>query len=222
MIIDVTAAANDNTARAAKDMSFKNYFRYTVGTETTATALQASLKARISSQNWGKGGSPIILVWGENSATTYAGTMTEANVERIIVENNLTIVQKEGTTTVETKFDELNDYDWTTTPQPVNKALWVVSGASLTIDNYATFTLKERTYEVTNQIDNAETNGKLHVRIDGKFQADTNSKVTSVEGTTVKVEDSVKVTGAWVEIGCATADFTWTKGNFREDWTGNL
>ena len=213
-IIDVTAAANDNTARAAKDMSFKNYFRYTVGTETTATALQASLKARISSQNWGKGGSPIILVWGENSATTYAGTMTEANVERIIVENNLTIVEKEGTTTVETKFDELNDYDWTTTPQPANKALWVVNGASLTIDNYATFTLKERTYEVTNQIDNAEKNGKLHVRIDGKFMAKNHSKVN---------DENVVVAGlGTVEIDTADSYFFWTQevGEWLGNWDG--
>ena len=210
-IIDISEANAGAPAQAARDMGGvnHNYFRYTVGTETTATALQEALKLRISSDNWGTAKNPIILVWGENSATSFAGTMTEANVERIIIENDLVIEAKEGTNVVVTKFGELNDNDWSNPANSpsaaVNKALWVKEGASLYVNAYATLELVEGA---------AGAQEPLHVQVDGTFKANDQSLV---KGTTVVVDGDS--TGK-VYVGNDPATFEWNKGTFAGKWSG--
>ena len=210
-IIDISQANAGAPAQAARDMGGvnHNYFRYTVGTETTATALQEALKLRISSDNWGTTKNPIILVWGENSATSFAGTMTQANVERIEIENDLVIEAKVGTDVVVTKFGELNDNDWSNpanSPRAaVNKALWVKEGASLYVNAYATLELVEGA-------DDAKK--PLHVQVDGTFKANDQSLV---KGKTVVVDGDS--TGK-VYVGNDPAAFEWNKGTFGGQWSG--
>ena len=204
-IIDVTEANDDNTAHAAKDKTLDNYFRYTVGTENRGSTLQAALKARISSQNWSLTGNPIILVWGANSATSFYGNMTEANVERIIIENDL-VITKTASTTI-TKFGELNDLNWTASTNelavPSKKALWVKKGATLTVENGAKLILAERTTE-------QDGGDNLYVCVDGKFMAKNHSFVE---------DDKVLVEGAGtVEIDTNVSNFLW---NAASTWTGN-
>lgn len=91
-IIDVTDASAATTSQAAKSVDTAMQFRYTVHGEMTAAALQESLKARISAHNYGT--SPVILIWGANSAAEFKGTdlSGKSNVQYIIVNRDLTIV----------------------------------------------------------------------------------------------------------------------------------
>ena len=242
-IIDVTKANGTDPGRVAKDKAERcknmhNYFRYDVHAETTAKALEASLVARISAHNLNdpdmQKNARIIVRWtSETTTATTFGGETTMNIDRVYIGKDLTFTSwMDGTTEMfNVSFTHLNDkyygYDKhdgkiNTIDTPsfvVEDNVTVIVGGTTVLTNQVVLTLGE---DNNNQAGQAADEA-LRVLVDGKFQADTNSKVTSVEGTTVKVEDTKDVTtGAWVEIGCATADFTWKKGDFDEDWTGNL
>lgn len=92
-IIDVTAAYAGTDAQAAKCLDSENmFFRYTVNKDK-AKDLEAELKTRISSNNYGK--NPIILVWAANSPATFQGvdlSSKNANVTNVVIDNDLTLV----------------------------------------------------------------------------------------------------------------------------------
>lgn len=68
----------------------EQYFAYTVASETTAKDLVASLKLRISSENYGK--NPVKLTWdAETSASEFAGMFDSANATDVTINNNLTL-----------------------------------------------------------------------------------------------------------------------------------
>ncbi|MDO4744633.1 MAG: hypothetical protein Q4A86_04535, partial [Clostridia bacterium] len=87
--------------------------------EKTAAALEASLKARISAHNYGLEKSPVILIWGANSAAEFEGTdlSGKSNVQFITVNRDLTIVD-------DARFAELKS-------MVVNNTLTIGNGASM-------------------------------------------------------------------------------------------
>lgn len=125
-IIDVTEAANSVDANAAKDgESYATYFRYTVGAETTAAELRASLSARISAQNYGH--NPIILCWSDGSATTFTGNLGGANVKFVSIGCNLEFTKS-------VVFPNLKEEDATA---------FVVAAGTTSVANGASLTLGE-------------------------------------------------------------------------------
>ncbi len=127
-IIDVSTANPDAPAQQAKDQVTEagkcNYFRYNVNGEKTAVAIEASLKTRISETNYKV--NPVIVVWGTNvidgtvSAGEFTGKLTAANVQRVIIENNLLM---KG----ECKFAQLNNTytAWDANENSAEQAIWV-------------------------------------------------------------------------------------------------
>ena len=125
-IIDVTKSTNSVESNAAKDSeSYATYFRYTVGTETSASVLKSSLSARISAQNYGK--NPIILCWSDESAATFIGEINDANVKFVSIERDLAFTGK-------VVFPELKEK---------NEDAFVVAAGTTSIANGATLTLGE-------------------------------------------------------------------------------
>lgn len=99
-IIDVTEATDGNQAM---DHEFAgSYFRYTVKADTDAAKLLATLKARISSHNYGEN---RIIVTFNGSKINYSGTIEEKNVIHHVVVEPLTLLAITG----ETSFKALQN-----------------------------------------------------------------------------------------------------------------
>lgn len=89
-IIDVTKANNTNVAHAAKSLSDKMYFRYTVNVTTGEKLDKEQLFPRISAQNYTV--NPVILVWDSTSPANYQGgtkVMADVNVTDVIINREL-------------------------------------------------------------------------------------------------------------------------------------
>lgn len=194
-IIDVTEANVGSAANAAMDKTEKNYFRYTVADETKSTVLNESLRERISNNNFGE--NPIILVWGANSATQYAGDKLTESVERIIVNNNLVITDLN-----DTYFNGLNN-DYT----GVDPLMYKNQNAS----EYSAL----------------QINGSLIINNDGeKFGINSEANVWVSEGALFKADNNSvvsnenKVYGDG-EVRAFTKDFNWSEDTFngsKLDW----
>lgn len=197
-IIDITEANPLSTSQAAKDLGKDNYYRYTVADETTSSVLKESLRNRISSYNWDV--NPIILVWGENSASIFVGTSLPNTIARVIVDNDLTLVK--GITTDATWFNHLNNncsaVDCSNDADKAKKALTI--NGSLTVANDANL-LVEHT-------DGSDTNVRVWVSKNAKFKASNTSKLTG---------ESVYVGGEGI-VEIDTKDTTWNKSAY---WTGD-
>ena len=194
-IIDVTEANVGSAANAAMDKTNDNYFRYTVADETKSTILNESLRDRISNNNFGK--NPIILVWGANSATEYAGDKLTESVERIIVNNNLVITDLNKTYFLGLK----NDYTG------VDPLMYKKKDAS----KYSAL----------------QINGSLIINNDGQmFSIGGSANVWVSEGALLKVDNNSvvgnnnKVYGDG-EVRAFTKDFNWSEASFEQsklDW----
>lgn len=194
-IIDVTEANVGSAANAAMDKTNDNYFRYTVADETKSTVLNESLRDRISNNNFGK--NPIILVWGANSATQYAGDKLTESVERIIVNNNLVITDLNNTYFTGLK----NDYTG------VDPLMYKRQNAS----EYSAL----------------QINGSLIINNDGEeFSIGIDANVWVSEGALFKADNNSvvlnenKVYGDG-EVRAFTKDFNWSEDTFngsKLDW----
>ena len=204
-IIDVTKA-NAGEEGCAKDISNhtgRNYFRYDVKAETTATDLISALKDRISQQNWRNenvaDNNRIIIRWtSETTATTFTGSTAAMNIERVIISKDLKF-------TGETEFPHLNDvyygydqYSATNVETPAFKV-----DATLTVADNATLKLAEDYYSWTGD------NEVLMVLINGKI----------FTGTASKLEGSVAYDGKGVfEFTGANGNNSWERGNFAGNY----
>lgn len=194
-IIDVTEANVGSAANAAMDKTYNNYFRYTVADETKSTVLNESLRDRISNNNFEE--NPIILVWGANSATQYAGDKLTESVERIIVNNNLVITDLNNT-----YFNGLNN-DYT----GVDPLIYKDKNAS----KYSAL----------------QINGSLIINNDGEeFGINPEANVWVSEGALFKADNNSvvfnenKVYGDG-EVRAFTKEFYWSEDNFngsKLDW----
>lgn len=165
-IIDVTKADDTHPAQAAKDYenadrTKMNSFRYTVNAETTAADLDAALKARISSHNYGK--NPIIVIWGTESPVAFSGKVN-SNVERVAVLNNLVISDV-------TEFMKLRNQDGT---RSTLNAFVIAEDATLTIANDAKF-----------KLGNYFNGTTVYATIDGEFKINNQATVTAVPSVEV-------------------------------------
>ena len=212
-IIDVTKA-NAGEEGWAKDISThtgRNYFRYDVQAEPTATALISALKERISQNNWNKenvaDNNRIIIRWtAETTATEFSGDTKDMNIERVIISKDLKIVNRTADPAyVGANFPHLNDvyygydlYSATNVESPAFKV-----DATLTVANYATLTLAEDYYSWTGN------NNVLMVLINGKIAT----------GTASKLVGDVAYDGYGVfEFTGADANNSWVAGNFKGNY----
>lgn len=125
--IDVTAANGTSTAQAAKCLDQVNqYFAYTVANEKTAVELVASLKARISSYNYGI--NPVKLTWAATSASEFVGQLRTPNVTEVTINNSLLITKDE-------------DNNKTSFPSVEDDKFVVNSNGFLTVDSYSSLEL---------------------------------------------------------------------------------
>lgn len=181
-IIDVTKA-NAGTEACAKDKSDengKNYFRYDVQAETTATALISALKDRISQQNWGnedvEANNRIIIRWtAETTATEFSGDTKDMNIDRVIISKDLKIVNRtEDPKYAGANFPHLNDMYYGYDLYPTNgvETSAFVVNATLTVDDYAELKLAEDDYVMGQR-----AGDELMVLINGKVFAGTASKL---------------------------------------------
>lgn len=207
-IIDVTEGNMESTAYAAKDKTFDNYFRYIVNNEVVSRDLKESLKALISEQNWGgeEDRNPIILVWGEDSPSMFAGTLLEdMNIARVIINNDLVIATADATKTT-VKFGTLapncNAVDCAADTYQQYKSLLI--NGSLTVDNNNTL----------------ELNDDATVYVAGNFKANNSSKVlggNQVWGTGVVENYTLDDNFTW-ERAIAPVAIVITKAN----WYSNV
>lgn len=192
-IIDVTKADGTDPDQSAKDYVYDgnmmNSFRYTVNAETTATALDASLKARISSHNYGR--NPIIVIWGAESPAKFQGTVS-SNVERVVVLNKVVFGQ-------DTKFSALNNVDMT---QSTNREFVIAKDATVTVENYGKLTLGNKVY---GQQINALVNGTLKVN--------NQAEVNTVAPSAVIVEGN-----GHVQNESGSFNFWYKSTSFAGDW----
>ena len=238
-IIDVTEAAGDINANAAKDIDPEgrhNYFRYDVLDEDTAKKLDASLKARISTQNYtGANGwedCRIIVRWmpERTTATRFLG-IPSSNIVHVDINKDLNI--ETNSNYEETGFTTLADVNWAVaywifntdkiTANQVTQhtpALTIASGVTVQVDNDATFRLAEQmedfdetfTYKNGNNTITVTQEDALNVKVYGKFKANNSSKVLGnvvVSGTGI------------VEIDNNNDEFTWVNWNIPAmNWDG--
>ena len=215
-IIDVTKA-NAGEEGWAKDISThtgRNYFRYDVQAETTATDLISALKQRISQNNWNNvnnvaDNNRIIIRWtAETTATEFSGDTKDMNIERVIISKDLKIVNRtEAPIFNGANFPHLNDvyygYDFYSATNVESPAFRVDVDATLTVANDATLTLAEDYYSWTGN------NNVLMVLINGKIAT----------GTASKLEGNVAYDGYGVfEFTGADANNSWVAGNFKGNY----
>ena len=214
-IIDVTKA-NAGTEACAKDKSDengKNYFRYDVQAETTATALISALKDRISQHNWSstedvKTNNRIIIRWtAETTATEFSGDTKDMNIDRVIISKDLKIVNRTTDPKyVGANFPHLNDmyYGYDLYPTKGVETPAFVVNATLTVADDATLTLAEDDYNW-----GQDAGEELMVLINGKIFA----------GTASELKGQVAYDGKGVfEFTGANGKNSWVAGNFKGNY----
>ena len=205
-VIDVTDAnADANNAQAAKDRQYgetANHFQYTVKDNTTAQLLEAALKTRISSNNYGRStvtdNNPITILFAKAGEITYSGIeLDKANVAHVVV--------VEGTTlniNNHARFITLQNADQGQHENDVvaRQAFEIETGATLIVGNDKTF-----------RLNNAVSGQNVEVYVNGKLKANNHSKLEKNDGRVLIFGTGV------VEIDTDAANVKW---EFSDDFTG--
>lgn len=202
-IIDVTYANASTTAQQAKDQvagKAGNYFRYDVRDESVASKLIESLKTRISSKNWNE--NRVIVRWtAETTASTFLGSVTEGNIQRIIIAKDLTF--EKNANYAMASFEQLSSdctaIDCNDDTDKYLKAFVIEKGVTVTVANGTTLKLVSPVddYIVKAWVDgtvsvnnSAKLYGNVKVSGAGRFEFDT--KMDFVNWTTTGL-----FTGQW-------------------------
>ena len=205
-IIDVTEAnADANNAQAAKDRQYgetANHFQYTVKDNTTAQLLEAALKTRISSNNYGRStvtdNNPITILFAKAGEITYSGVdLDKANVAHVVVVEGTTLNINNHARFITLKNAEQGQHENDVVDR---QAFEIETGATLIVGNDKTF-----------RLNNAVSGQNVEVYVNGKLKANNHSKLEKIDGRVLIFGTGV------VEIDTDAANVKWEISN---DFTG--